>query len=316
VNRSADPQIDYLCEGIVDEVLLRLKQVPRLRVYSAFTLKNEKLDPRVAGLRFGAATVLSGTLQQSGRRLRLTFRLDDVESGESLWSGRYDHEISDVLDVEDAVARQVSQALCPALGVESRNAPVPDRSGTQSFDALNAFLLGRHALSRMTEQSFDEAIRYFQDAVRIDPTFARAHYRLYLACHLSRRYWRRGQDRLEMARVAAADARRYGFRPPVPWIHIERRLYRAALPSTRELAREAIDKIVHYDPEWGSFGYEQLTWALAAAGLFVATRDFAKHMFDSPEHNFEDSDADEELPNYYAAIGEHDEAIRLWSNEV
>ena len=87
-------------------------------------------------------------------------------------------------------------------------------------------------------------------------------------------------------------------------------------PGTRELAAEAIRKIVEGDPDWGSFAYEQLTWVLSAAGLFRATRDFALHMFDSPQHDYADSDADEELPNYYAAIGEYDEAIRLWSSEV
>jgi TolB-like protein len=315
-NRSADPEVDYLCEGITDEVLLRLKQVTGLRVFSAFTLKDERVDARVAGLRFGARAVLSGSLQKSGQRLRLSVRLADVESGESLWSDRYDHEINDVFAIEDAVATQVTRALCPALGLDPDERGVPEHSGTANFAALNAFLLGKHALSRMTEQSFDEAIRYFEEAIAIDPAFARAHYRLYLACHLSRRYWRRGQDRLEKARSAAANAKRHGFRPPVPWVHIERRLYRETLPSNRELALEAIEKIRDYDPEWGSFGYEQLTWVLSAAGLFVATRDFARHMFDSPEHNFEDSDADEELPNYYAAIGEYDEAIRLWSSEV
>jgi TolB-like protein len=314
-NRSTDPQVDYLCEGIIDEVLLRLKRVGGLRVFSAFTLKDEPVDPRVAGLRFGASTVLSGSLQKSGQRLRLSFRLDDVDTGESLWRDRYDHEIDDVFAIENAVATQVTRALCPALGL-ARSEPVPDHSGTSSFAALNAFLLGKHALSRMTEQSFDDAIRYFEEAIAIDPEFARAHYRLYLACHMSRRYWRRGQDRLEQARTAAARAKQYGFRPPVPWVHIERRLYRQSLPSNRELALEAIEKIRSYDPEWGSFGYEQLTWVLAAAGLFTATLDFAKHMFDSPDHNFEDSDADEELPNYHAAIGEFEEAIRLWSAEI
>jgi tetratricopeptide (TPR) repeat protein len=114
----------------------------------------------------------------------------------------------------------------------------------------------------------------------------------------------------------AAAARASGFKPPVPWVHLERRLYPERRVATPEVAAEAIRKIVEQDPEWGSFAYEQLTWALSAAGLFRATRDFALHMFDSPEHSYEDSDADEELPNYYAALGEYDEAIRLWSSEV
>jgi TolB-like protein len=315
-NRSGDPQVDYLCEGVVDEVLQHLKQVPGLKVFSAFTLKDEKLDPRVAGLRFGAGSVLSGSLQKAGERLRLAFRLDDVETGESLWAGRYDHVLTDVLEVQEQVAREVAQALRPALGQQAAmQAPAADAS-PRSFEALNAFLLGRHALSRGTESAFDEAISLFERAVRIDPGFGRAHYRLYLACHHKRRNHGDDPALLERSRIAAARARECGFRPPVPWIHIERRLYPERRPGTQELAAEAIRKILERDPEWGSFAYEQLSWVLPAAGLFRATRDFALHMFDSPHHDYADSDADEELPNYYAALGEYDEAIRLWSSEV
>ncbi len=316
VNRSGDPQVDYLCEGVVDEVLHHLKQVPGLKVFSAFTLKDEKLEPRVAGLRFGAKSVLSGSLQKADQRLRLGFRLDDVESGETLWAGRYDHVLTDVLEIQEQVAREVAQALRPALGEQP--APPPSAAGRspQSHEALNAFLLGRHALSKGTEEAYDEAIRYFEKAVRLDPDFGRAHYRLYLACHHKRRNHGDDPALLERSRVAVARARECGFKPPVPWIHIERRLYPERRPGTQALAAEAIRKIVEGDPEWGSFAYEQLTWVLSAAGLFRATRDFALHMFDSPQHDYADSDADEELPNYYAAIGEVDEAIRLWSSEV
>lgn len=312
-NRSGDPAVDYLCEGVVDEVLHHLKRVPGLRVFSAFTLKDEKLDPRVVGLRFGARSVLTGSLQQDGGRLRLTFRLDDVQSGESLWADRYDHPLADVLDVQESVAREVARALRPALGIGTP----PAATGTPpSFGALNAFLLGKHALSKGTEQAYDEAIRYFEQAIALEPAFGRAHYRLYLACHHRRRNHGDDPALLHKARQAAAAARDCGFRPPVPWIHIERRLYPERRPSTPQLATEAIRKVADGDAEWGSFAYEQLTWVLSAAGLFRATRDFALHMFDSPEHSYEDSDADEELPNYYAAIGEYDEAIRLWSSEV
>lgn len=315
-NRSGDPQVEYLCEGVMDEVLHRLKQVTGLRVFSAYTLKGENLDPRVVGLRFGARTVLTGSLQKVGQRLRLTFRLEDVASGETLWTGRYDHALADVLDVQDKVASEVTQALAPALGFWTAPQTARAEGRPRSFEALNAFLLGKHALSRGTEQAFDEAIGYFERAIELDPEFGRAHYRLYLACHHRRRNHGDDPALLDKARKAAAAARDHGFRPPVPWIHIERRLHPDRRPTTPKLAAEAIQKIVERDPEWGSFAFEQLSWVLPAAGLFRATRDFALHMFDSPAHSYEDSDADEELPNYYAAIGEYDEAIRLWSSEV
>lgn len=315
-NHSKDADNEYLCEGIAEEILHRLSKVSGLKVFSALTLKEEGLDPRVVGLRFAAQMVLTGSLQRSEQKLRLTFRLDRVANGETVWSHRYDQEIADIFSMQDAVAKQVVSAMSPALVISDSSSPVLENAGTQSLDAFNAFLLGRHAESKTTIQSYDDAIRYFEQAIAIDSTFARAHYRLYLASYMKRRQYGDDGTSLDKARVAAANAKKQGYRPAVPWIHIERRLYRDNQRTIRGLALEALDKIRNYDPEWGSFSYEQLTWVLPASGYFKATLDFAKRMFDSPGHNFEDSDADEELPYYYATVGQFEQAIRLWSSEI
>jgi TolB-like protein len=316
VNRSNDTAIEYLCEGISDEILLGLSSISGLAVYSAISLKEEKLDARVVGLRFGAQMVLSGSLQVSDQKLRVMFQLENVADGEILWSGRFDQTRDDVLELQDDVARQVLLALAPALPAKQAQDMLPKGSGTQSIDALNAFLLGKHAFSRATLKSYDDAIGFFERAIAIDPSFARAHYRLYLANYLKRRAFGIGQGTLDKAKVAAENARKYGYVPAVPWIHIQRRLYRKTRLSSRELGLEAIEKLRARDVEWGSFAYEQLTWVLADAGFFTATLDFAKQMLESPDHNFEDSDADEEVPHYTAACGYFDKAIRLWSSLI
>jgi TolB-like protein len=315
-NHSKDADNEYLCEGIAEEILHRLSKVSGLKVFSALTLKEEGLDPRVVGLRFAAQMVLTGSLQRSGQQLRLTFRLDSVANGETIWSDRYDQQSVDIFSLQDAVARQVVSAMSPVLDIGDAVSPVLENSGTQSLEAFNAFLLGRHALSKTTIQSYDDAIRYFEQAVAMDPAFARAHYRLYLASYMKRRNFGDDDIALEKARLAVANAKEHGYRPAVPWIHIQRRLDKHTRPTTRELALEALDKIKNPDPEWGSFCYEQLTWVLSASGYFKACLDFAKRMFDSPDHNFEDSDADEELPYYYAALGQFENAIHLWSSEI
>lgn len=316
VNRSGDADIEYLCDGISDEILYGLSKVRGLNVFSAASLKDQDLDVRVVGLRFDAQTILSGSLQKFGQKLRLGFRLDKVSNGETIWSDRYDQEMNDIFELQDTVARQVIGALTPTLKSSYASESILDIAGTHNPDALNAFLLGKYALSRTTVESYDEAIACLEQAVAIDPTFARAHYRLYLANYMKRRYFGAGQDALDKARIGAENARKYGLQPAVPWVHIQRRLYRDTRLNYQELGLEAIEKLRDKDPEWGSFGYEQLTWVLSACGLFRATLDFAKRMLDSPAHNFEDSDADEEIPHYYAALGLYDEAIRQWSRII
>lgn len=316
INRSNDADIEYLCDGLAEEILHLLSKVNGLKVFSALSLKEEYLEPRVVGLRFGVQMVLIGSLQRSGKQLRLTFRLDKVANGETAWSDRYDQEIEDIFSLQDTVARQVVSALSPALDISKANMPLLENAGTQSLDAFNAFLLGKHAESKTTANSYDEAIGYFEQATGIDPSFARAHYRLYLACYMKRRTFGVDRSFLDKARVAAGNAKKHGYQPAVPWIHIQRRLYRDTQPNVRELAKEAIDKIRNSDPEWGSFAYEQLSWVLPVAGYFQATLDFAKHMLDSPMHNFQDSDADEELHSYYAAAGQIENAIRQLSSII
>lgn len=313
VNRSNDAEIEYLCDGISDEILHGLSKASGLNVYSALSLKDQDLDVRVVGLRFGVQMVLSGSLQKSGQQFRASFRLDNVANGETLWSGRYDHEMGNIFDLQDAVARQVINAIPTSFGAAHSGEQVLADSGTRDLDALNLFLLGKYAESHWTNQSFDEAIDYFERAVAIDPTFARAHYRLYLANYMKRRTYGAGEGVLAKARVAAENAKTHGYRPAVPWVHIQRRLYRDQRLNTKGLALEAIDKLRTADSDWGSFAYEQLTWVLAASGFFTATLEFAKRMLDSADHNFQDSDADEELPHYHGAVGDFETAIRTWS---
>lgn len=315
-NRSSADDIEYLCDGIADEILFGLSAVDGLNVYSASSLKNEDLETRIVGLRLGAQMVLSGSLQSLGRKLRAMFRLELVSDGEVIWSGRFDQTMDDLFELQDSVARQVIAAISPALPAKLPSDLMLAGSGTRSLEALNAFLLGKHTLSQSTEESQNKAIEYFERAVSIDSSFARAYYLLYLASYMKCRHFGATQGAVDKARVAAKNAEENGFRPAVPWIHIHRRLHKDARLSSRELALEAIEKLRSDDAEWSSFSYEQLTWVLTDAGLFRAALDFAKQVLASPDHNFEDSDADEEVPQYTAACGQFDEAIRLWSGLI
>jgi len=316
LHNLSGPEDEYLCDGISEEVLHSLSKVAALKVVSALSLKGLNLDNREVARRFEADYLLAGSLQRSGSRLRLGFRLEDAGSGHVMWSEHRDEEFSDIFEVQENVARQVVEALSVHPSLAGLLSAVPGDAGTRNPEALNEFLLGRHALSIGAATEYAVAIARFERAVNLDPDFARAHYCLYLACYFRTRFQHAPAGLIHQARLAASRARECGYRPAVPWIHIHRRLNKDARIGTLEQGREAIAKFRSGDPEWGSFAYEQLSWVLSASGFFEAAHRFAQRALDSPSLNFQDSDVDEELPNWSGAAGHLQEAIHSLSSLI
>ncbi|MFB3105294.1 MAG: CadC-family transcriptional regulator, partial [Pseudomonadales bacterium] len=114
LSRSNDPENEYLCDGISEELINGLSQLSNLRVasqMSSFAYKNQYVELQVMGEKLGVGTILSGSVQKSGTRLRINLRLDDVKNGNTLWSQRFDRELADIFELQDDITRQVINAL-------------------------------------------------------------------------------------------------------------------------------------------------------------------------------------------------------------
>jgi len=114
VNASADPENEYLSDGISDELINALTKVDGLRIASrtsAFALKGKPQDIRAIGALLGVSAVLEGTVRQSGDRLRITAQLAAADDGRTLWSERYDRALDDVFAIEDEIARTIVSTL-------------------------------------------------------------------------------------------------------------------------------------------------------------------------------------------------------------
>ncbi len=114
VNRSNDPENEHLCDGISEELVNGLSQLSNLRVasqMSSFVYKNQFVELQVMGEKLGVGTILSGSVQKSGTRLRINLRLDDVKNGNTIWSQRFDRELADIFELQDDITRQVINAL-------------------------------------------------------------------------------------------------------------------------------------------------------------------------------------------------------------
>jgi non-specific serine/threonine protein kinase len=113
-NISADPENEFLAEGITEEVINALTQIKELRVAagtSALSFKGMRVDRRIVGERFNVKTVLKGSVRKVGSRVRITAQLINVSDGYHLWSERYDRELQDVFEVQDDISRAIANRL-------------------------------------------------------------------------------------------------------------------------------------------------------------------------------------------------------------
>ena len=173
-NFSGDSDQDYFADGITEELTTELARVKTLRVISrtsAMRLKGTKLSLKEIGRELGVDAVVEGSVQRSGSRVRISAQLVQIASERHLWAETYERELRDVLQVRSEVARDI------AARVRLEVAPESARLAQNSIpaEAYDAFLMGTRLSSRGDNEGFEESIRYFEQAIRLDPDFALAY---------------------------------------------------------------------------------------------------------------------------------------------
>ncbi len=173
-NLSADREQEYLSDGITDELTTYLAKVSGLRVAartSAFQFKGRNPDVRRVGTALGVASVLQGTVQKNGSRLRVTAQLTDAANGYTVWAETYDRETSDVFTMQDEISRGIVTALRVRL-----DRPMPARlPSTSSAEAHDLYLKGRYFWNQRSEAALIRAKSYFAQAVSVDSGYADAY---------------------------------------------------------------------------------------------------------------------------------------------
>ncbi len=178
-NMSADPEQEYFCDGMAEEIINSLTKIKDLRVVartSAFSFKGKTLDIREIGKQLNVGKVLEGSVRIAGNRIRITAQLINVADGYHLWSDRYDRELEDVFAIQDDVTMAIVDNLKLKL-VKQQKAAVLKRD-TDNVEAYNLYLKGSHYIRMYGGRGFDEAIECYQQALQKDPNYAMAYYGL------------------------------------------------------------------------------------------------------------------------------------------
>jgi eukaryotic-like serine/threonine-protein kinase len=165
---------EYFSDGLTEELITSLSRVQGLRVAartSSFQFKGRNADVREVGRKLDVGAVLEGSVRRSGNRLRVTAQLSSAKNGYQLWSDSYDRDLADVFAVQEEIARAIVSALRVRLGGG------PDSTAaqpTRNLEAYDLYLKGRFAWNQRTGAALKEAVRYLEQAVAQDSSFARA----------------------------------------------------------------------------------------------------------------------------------------------
>ena len=174
-NMSADPEQEFFCDGMAEEIINALTKLENLRVVartSAFQFKGQALDLREVGKKLDVTSVLEGSVRKVGNRLRVTAQLIKVSDGYHLWSERYDRDMDDVFAVQDEIAQSVVQKLKVKL-LGAGDTPLVKRP-TDNVEAYNLVLQGRYHAVRSTGAALEKALACFTQALAMEPTYAQA----------------------------------------------------------------------------------------------------------------------------------------------
>ncbi|MEO8294632.1 MAG: protein kinase [Gemmatimonadota bacterium] len=215
VNMSGDSANEYFSDGITEEILNSLSQLPLLQVAartSSFQFKGKDVDLREVGRQLGVSTLLEGSVQHMGESVRITAQLIDARSGYHLWSGKYDRRLENIFAVEDEIARAIADTLRISLGL-TEHARL-DSSATVDPVAHELYLKG---LSLMSQRgaALGRATQYLESALVRDSTLAPAAAALAQAYELLPYYYLSPWDSaLANAEAAARRALRFDSLQP------------------------------------------------------------------------------------------------------
>src|SRR6266542_325533 len=267
VNMSADKNDEYLSDGMTEELINVLAKVPGLRVPGrtscfAFKGKNEEDIFHKVGDQLHVGTVLEGSVRKAGDKLRVTAQLINVSDGYHLWSKDYDGAVKDILNFQSKVAEQVVQALQVKLGGEGTR--VLAKKPTENPEAHRLYLLGRYEFAKYTQTGWNNAIRYYEEALKLDPDYALAY------CGLADNYAYMGSvvmpENEAIAKEKEFAQKALALDPDLAEAHMSLALALVAVFDWRN-GLEEFDRALERNPNL-AFAYELQAWTVNGLGRF------------------------------------------------
>src|SRR5437762_2216358 len=228
-NLSRDPDNAYFSDGIQDEILTKLAGIGDLKVISRKSTAKYKSTPedlKTVARELGVASVLEGSVQKAGDKVRVNVQLLDARIDTHLWAKSYDRDLKDVFAVESEVAQEIADTLRAKLSPSQSDALAT--APTRDTEAYDLFLKGEYevhqAESEMSAEHFDRDQSFYRQALTSDPNFALAYARLAYS-ELNRHWLISNMTSAELAEVKSNIDRALTIAPASPDAHLAMALF-------------------------------------------------------------------------------------------
>ncbi len=203
-NLSSAKEDEYFRDGMTEDIITELANIRDLKVFprpAMLPYRDKSVTAPQVGQELNAAYVLGGSVRRAGNRLRITAQLVETRTGHTLWAQRYDREMADVFEVQDEIARSIAQAF--RINLSPQEEKTIARKPTENSLAYDYFLRGRSYTRR---ESLEFALQMFEQAIKLDPSFASAHAGMANACGMYFEYHGRGPEWIEKGEAACKRA--------------------------------------------------------------------------------------------------------------
>jgi TolB-like protein len=311
-NLSNDPEQEYISDGFVEDLITDISKISGLHVISrnsSFAFKGQPINVKDIAGRLGVRNILEGSVRKMGSKLRINAQLIDAAVDGHIWAERYDGDMENIFEFQDAIREQIVSAL--EVSLTPTDMAQADRKPTHNVDAYDLFLKGRANIHRLTPEHMLEARKCLENAIEIDPHFADAH--SYLSyCHF---YGYTGMhpgfdDNLDKAYelakqgVALNDTSAFAF-ARLGWIQMWLHYYDQAIANFEK----ALTLTPNNAEVYAAFGDVLSFWGDPKRGLEMIEKAFSLETFSPPLWEFYAG-----LANYL--LRQYDEALTRLNQSV
>ena len=188
-NMSPDPGDEYFADGMTEELISTMSKIEQFEIISRTSVMLFKKNPkpiREVSRELDAGTVLEGSVRKAGNKLRVTVQMIDAAKDRHTWSESYDRELKDVFSIQSEISKAVAEEL--KVRIVPRERARLEKEPTANTEAYKLFLKGRYHWNMRTKDEMQKAVQFFTDAIRIDPSYARAYYGL-ADCYIILENW-------------------------------------------------------------------------------------------------------------------------------